>query len=192
MKTLWFMRHGDQLLDPDTCRAGVWQLCAQLSVSGRETLGRVRDTHLANRMFARHFTSPVLRARESALIVAARAKWTVLCNLGPHTPFRLDTLWMDRENPPMTARDVHAIWPDYWESEMRETMKAIPFALSSLADGEQALLITHQPMIGMLAAALDHRFNRWDESLPKGGIYKCEFSGGDTTTAEVTRIDPPK
>jgi len=191
MKTIWCLRHGDNVLHPDWRQFGVWQSDSPLSEAGRATIARVRTTYFQGERFAALFTSPFRRTVETANIAVPDGKWDVLSTLAPRLPQVLDTLMASVEGEPLTSCEaIEERWPGLLQVEAEWMLQSIHKALDTLQDGEQALLVGHQPLLGLVRGTLDRRFPLFEQTLPKGGIYRFKFT--DLTHVEVEYLPPPE
>lgn len=51
--------------------------------------------------------------------------------------------------------------------------------------GESAIVVTHQPLIGLLRGRLNTTFDLRDQTLPKGGIYLFRFAQGGQPSVDT-------
>lgn len=191
MKTLWLLRHGDNVLG-DAAELGTFQFDSPLSKEGREGIDCVREAHLVGQNFKIKLHSPLRRARETAYLAVQDDNWSVLPNMGPRLLEIWDTLLAPWKGvlPPNLLEVIDERWPGFLEMELQWAMRGLEVVLETLKDGEQALLVGHQPMLGLVRATLDRRHSFLDQSLPKGGIYRCTFHNS-TTKAQVESLLPP-
>ena len=192
MKTLWLLRHGYNVLHPDWRQFGMWQAQSPLSEKGRGDIARVRTTYLQGERFKALFHSPFRRAMETAQIAVPDGKWVALPTLAPRLPQVLDTLVASVEGGlPETSflEEMEARWPGLLQVETEWVLQGIQTALNALQDDEQALLVGHQPVLGLVRGTFDRRFPLYEQTLPKGGMYRCRFT--DPTHAQVEYLPPP-
>ena len=129
---------------------------------------------------------------ETAHIAVPDGKWNTLPTLAPRLPKVLDALLATWEGElPETSflEEVEARWSGLLQVETEWMLQSIQTALNALQDDEQALLVGHQPMLGLVRGILDCRFPLYEQTLPKGGMYRCRFT--DPTHAQVEYLPPP-
>lgn len=191
MKTIWCLRHGENVLHPDWRQFGVWQSDSPLSEAGRATIARVSTTYLQGERFAALYTSPFRRTRETANIAVPDGKWDVLSTLAPRLPQVLDTLMASVVGEPLTSCEaIEERWPGFLQVEAEWMLQSIHKTLDTLQDDEQALLVGHQPLLGLVRGTLDRRFPLFEQTLPRGGIYR--FKVANLTHVEVEYLPPPE
>ncbi|MBI3075132.1 MAG: hypothetical protein HYY92_02910 [Parcubacteria group bacterium] len=101
--------------------------------------------------------------------------------------------------PPTTLEEVAKRWPDLLDVETAWMMESLDMALAELHLGEQALLVGHQPLIGLARGSWEPskgpRFPLYEQTLPKGGIYKFTFVDPPWLELDLNMVEcllPPK
>lgn len=173
-KGIWLLRHGINVLDPDKKKYGEWQPQSPLSAEGRKAIMRVRENHMKGRRFAFLGHSPYLRAEETAKIAVPKGDWVMMRGLAPRLPEVWDSLMSTA--PIATPEALEVRWPGLLQVEGEWMLQTIRRVLLDLRSGEEALLVSHQPLIGMARDLLKLKRTNFDQSLPKGGIYRLGFS----------------
>jgi broad specificity phosphatase PhoE len=149
----------------------------------------MRDTYLVGRNFSFLGTSPFLRALETAKITVPDGAWNEFPLLAPRLHQAWDTLFSTRDPTPTTLQQIEELWPRLVDVEAEWIYEGATRALNFLEEGEHALLVSHQPLIGLLRGQFDPRFGLYDQTLEKGGIYKITVRDDGPSMSE--EINPP-
>jgi phosphohistidine phosphatase SixA len=197
-KEIWLVRHGKNVLDQRFTQFGVWQPTSPLSQEGCEAIERVKNEHLEGETFQIYGHSGYVRAKQTAEILAPCAPWEIVSELAPHLASELDT-WIKKYILGLTSDKYpnlddlavsNTIFrPDFTHQEGRWILRGILHMLGRLQEGEKALLVSHQPLIGLVRGMLDLNFDPLEQSLEKGGIYRFLFSAHELAT--VVHYAPP-
>ena len=191
-KGIWLLRHGINVLDPDKKKYGEWQPQSPLSAEGRKAIERVREVHMKGRQFALLRHSPYVRCEETAKIAVPDGKWEVMEGLAPRLPQVWDTVVLSQTPPISTSAELENKYPGLLQVEGEWMVKAIYEVLDRLPSGQEALLVGHQPLIGMARDLFKHKREGFDQSLPKGGIYRLGFSEHSNSYLNGDCLLPPE
>lgn len=146
-RQIYLMRHGAQ----ETLNDGtVWEPAAKLTTEGELALQRVRYRHLQGLVFALCGHSPLVRARETAWIMApADTRIIEFPDLGPSS----EKAWsaFRGANEP-DVKSAFELQPDLLIAEGQRVWGRVWTAAHGLAPGGRALLVSHQPLVECAAA----------------------------------------
>lgn len=192
-KELWLMRHGRNYLDGNNRRFGIWQPNSKLTFDGIAEVEEVHKVHLRGREFSYLAHSPFDRAYETAILAVPGGKWVSSDALAPCMQEEVDA-WAKRKPSCFTLRSVVEIEddiPGFLETERQWFNIACEEVLGTLRSGQSALLVGHQPHIGLFRGQFEKDNRRLDQSLPKAGIYRMFFDENDEFVQTIELSPPP-
>lgn len=190
-------RHGRNRLEPDVKTHGIWQLESELTHEGISEVVRASETYLHDLEPAYMAHSGIRRAWETALISmpALRDRWVVEKRLGPKLRDELDaaarSIAPDKQIT--TIEDMAAHVKGFRMIEGNWIHGGFIHALLSIKHGQTALLVSHQPLIGLLCKLYDKGCKALEvgSELPKAGILRFRFRGMHEFSGIETFLPPP-
>lgn len=187
---VYLMRHGaQQVLNDGT----IWEPTAKLTAEGWLALLRVRDRHLQGLAFSLYGHSPLIRARETAELMAPVDTQTIgFGDLGPSSEKAWDAF---KGAFAPDVKSAFELQPDLLITEGQRVWGRVWAVADGLAHGERALLVSHSPLIECAAAfgeyinfagATRNLEDYWPPKyqLTKGEILVFNFSGGELLKIE--------
>ena len=168
------MRHGDNATDPDYAKHGIWQPQSRLTDVGVKQLEVLRDNYFVGRNYKISIHSPFDRTKQTGTIVLPNNQWVEADKLVAENLGELNTIYKTKN--PATIKDIEALLPRFCEDTQTRIMSVVNKTLNALNDGEEAIMVGHEPSLTLALSTFDKSYNAYGQLLPKAGICVLSFS----------------
>ena len=174
MKEVWLMRHGDNEIDSDFARYGIWQPQSSLTIAGIAKLALISERHFTNTNFEICLHSPLVRTKETGRIILPSSDWIEEPLLGPEKTIDLDNIY--KGNNPHNLRDIEKLLPGFCQHVKTRVISVVERSVRKLTTNQKALIVGHEPSLTLTLSTFAQKYNAYVKLLEKGGICVLVFT----------------
>jgi phosphohistidine phosphatase SixA len=174
MKEIWMMRHGDNEVDPDFARYGIWQPQSSLTLAGVAKLSLISEEYFNGMGFEICLHSPMVRTKETGMIILPNSDWIEEPLLGPKNITDLDLIY--KKNHPNNLSDIEKLLPGFCGHVQKRVISVVEGSVSELTANQKAIIIGHEPSLTLTLSTFVQKYNAYVKLLEKGSICVLMFT----------------